>query len=76
MDSQSVRHRARLMQRFGALHASVEQAPYKNFVRKAPGPYKKSRLVSACIQLYSSRYKIFQGHGLSPGSGARSNISQ
>jgi len=54
------------MQRFGALRASVVQAPYKNFVRKAPDPYKKSRLVSACIQLYSSRYKIFQVHGLSP----------
>jgi len=54
------------MQRFGALRASVEQAPYKNFVRKAPDPYKKSRLVLACIQLYSSRYKIFQVHGLSP----------
>jgi len=63
---QSVRHRARLMQRFGARHASVEQAPYKTFVRKAPDPYRKSRLGSACIQLYSSRYKIFQGHGLSP----------
>ena len=64
---------ARLMHRIDAispsqacLRASVVHVSYKNFVPKPPDPYKKSRLVSACIQLYSSRYKIFQGHGLSP----------
>ena len=39
--------------------ASVEQAPYKNFVRKAPDPYEKSRLVQCVLVIRESFTKEY-----------------